>query len=317
MRELKINAKDEGQRLDKFLLKYLNASQKSFVYKMLRKKNIKLNGKKAEGSEMIAEGDIISLFLADDTINKFMAEKEITVSSGSLDIIYEDNNIIAVNKPAGLLSQPGEGINDSVNSRILHYLHEKGEFDSSKESTFTPGIVNRLDRNTSGIILCGKNLKAAQALNRLISDGGIDKYYFALIHGILKEPLYLKGYHEKDMLSNKATISFDEKSSKKEVLTEVYPLEYNNGISYVKIKLVTGKTHQIRAHLETSGYPVLGDRKYSGGFSDYEIKSQMLHAGELIFQSKEGELGYLSGTLLKACAPKEFQRIYNKYFKKA
>lgn len=317
MRELKINSKDEGQRLDKFLLKYLNASQKSFIYKMLRKKNIKLNGKKAEGSEIITAGDIISLFLGEDTINKFMTEKEISVSAGALDIIYEDDDIIAVNKPCGLLSQPGEGIKDSVNSRILNYLHEKGAFDTSKESTFTPGIVNRLDRNTSGIILCGKNLKAAQELNKLIADGGIDKYYFALIHGTLKEKLFLKGYHEKDMPSNKVKIIFDEKSGTKEVLTEVEPLEYNNGISYVKIKLVTGKTHQIRAHLEASGYPVLGDRKYSGGFQDYEIKNQMLHAGEIIFNSSEGELGYLSGTSMKAPAPKEFLRIYNKYFKKA
>lgn len=314
MKEITIPSIDAGQRLDKFLLKYLNNANKSFIYKMLRKKNIKLNGKKALGSELLCEGDALALFLSDETIDKFMQVKKVEETVYPLDIVYEDDNIILVNKPQGILSQPGENSTDCINSRILSYLYKKGQYDISKDSTFTPGISNRLDRNTSGIIICGKNYQAVKELNDAIKKDKIEKFYVAMVHGEVKENMVLKGYHIKG-LDNQAKISHNEEEGSKPVITEVTPLKYKKGITYVKIKLVTGKTHQIRAHLLEAGFPVVGDKKYTRGEkSGFSTKYQLLHGEEIIFSTGFELLHYLENKKFTAKKPKEFIKAYRSIF---
>lgn len=308
MRNLIITSEDSNQRLDKFLFKYMNKAPKGFIYKMIRKKNIVLNDKRADGSDIIKSGDEVKLYLADDTIDKFSSEIKIDIIDKEIDIVFEDENIIIVNKPVGLLSQSDGESNDNMNSRLLSYLYKKGEFDTSKESTFTPGVSNRLDRNTSGIMTMGKNLRMTQDLNNMFKDNLIDKFYTAIVHGKLYENLYLKGYHYKDG-DNKYKISKVEVPNSREVNTEIYPLEVVGNYTFIKINLITGRTHQIRTHLQSINHPILGDKKY--GIKD-NIKYQLLHGEEIVIRDKNN---YLFNKSFVASRPKEFEKIYNEIFR--
>lgn len=339
MKEITISSIDEGQRLDKYLAKLLPNAGKSFLYKMLRKKNIVLNGKKADGSEKIAAGDTIKVFFTDETFEKFhghggnanLTKLDVQTNSDrtfnglstesnarkdALNIVYEDENIIAVDKPSGMLSQKAKPDDISINELIAAYIIEEG-----KSETFKPGICNRLDRNTSGIVVSGKNMYGLQMLSKAFSERTIYKYYICLIKGVLYSRVSLNGYLAKDCEKNKVTvISQDEydkldnktKDAYVNISTELIPYtlsEYDtatqNGttdnkhaelhresndeaLSIVKIHLITGKPHQIRAHLASIGHPVAGDMKYGdAGFNKvlrdkYGIKDQMLHAFQLI-----------------------------------
>jgi len=311
MKEITITTNTKNQRLDKFLGKYLNDAPKSFIYKMLRKKNIKLNGKKAIGSEILCENDIVHIYMADETLDKFRSAKNVNHLAGDIDIIYEDINILIVNKPRGILTQPDSADQrDTLLGRTLNYLHKKGEYDISKESVFTPSFCNRLDRNTTGIVLFGKNLNALQQLNKAMSDGVTEKYYSAIVVGEVKSGGVLKGLLTKDEKANKVTISQD---GDKEVVTEYEPLIAGNGYSLLKVKLVTGRSHQIRAHLGGIGHPILGDRKYGDKTLDAP-KFQMLHSASICFTTLTGELEYLNGTLFTAEAPNDFKDYENKLF---
>ena len=171
MKEIKISEKEENQRLDKFLLKYFNKAPKSFVYKMLRKKRIKLNGAKAEGSEIITNGDVLSMYLSEETMDSFMEAKTVNKAQRHFGIVYEDDNILIVSKPAGLLTHPQSPQDkETLIDQILYYLHEKGEYSADKEASFTPAVCNRLDRNTGGIVIAGKNLQTVQAVNKAIAQ---------------------------------------------------------------------------------------------------------------------------------------------------
>ena len=314
MIELKITTDTKNQRLDKFLGKYLNDAPMSFIYKMLRKKNIKLNGKKAVGSEILCEDDIVRIFIADDTIDKFRSEKSVGYSVGDIDIVYEDANILVLNKPRGLLTHPDSvNAHDTLLARTLSYLHQKGDYDTSKESVFTPGFCNRLDRNTTGIVVCGKTLNASQQLNKAISSGNSEKYYSAIVIGEVRSRGVLKGFHTKDQKANKVSIS---DAGDKEVVTEYEPIMTHNGYSLLKIKLVTGRSHQIRAHLSGIGYPILGDTKY--GIKSVKVlntpKFQMLHSTCISFSSLGDGLEYLNNTLFTASEPQDFKYYSNKLF---
>ena len=199
MRSIEIQPDSAGQRLDKFLLKYLTEAPKSFVYEMIRKKNIKLNGKKADGGEILAPGDTVDIFLSDETVIKFSSEKKIINSSGMLDIIYEDNNIIVVNKPPGVLTHKAEPNDaDDMTERLKKYLYDKNEFDISRESVFTPAFCNRLDKNTTGVLIGGKNLISLKQLSRVIAQRATEKLYTAILPGALKLGCRLSSYHHKE-----------------------------------------------------------------------------------------------------------------------
>ena len=313
MREIIINSSQKGQRLDKFLMKYMNKAPKSFVYKMLRKKNIKLNNKKAEGDEILKLDDSIKLFLSDETLNSFMEKKSLKTTKKEFEVIYEDKNIIICNKPKGLLCHPDkENVSNTLNDQLLYYLYKNGEYDISAESDFTPSICNRLDRNTSGIVVMGKNLEAVQELNRAFRDRLVSKYYITLVKGIVEKDGVVEGYHSKTN-DNIAIIG----NEGKYILTKYRPLKYNDKFSLLEIKLETGKSHQIRICMAHINHPIVGDNKYGDielnrFFRDrFKLKNQFLHSYRLIFDFDKGSLSYLNGREFKAPLNKEDKAILN------
>ena len=321
MKEVNITGKEENQRLDKFLLKYFNNAPKSFVYKMLRKKRIKFNGKKAEGNEIIKNGDKLQMYIAPETMDSLMSEKEIVKAERHFGIVYEDDNILVVSKPAGLLSHPESSADkNTLIDQILYYLYEKGDYDMSKESSFTPAICNRLDRNTGGIVIAGKNLAAVQAVNKAIAQRKIKKYYITMVRGEFTQEKELFGYHVKDELTNTVKVLKKEAPGAKKIFTKVKPLAVKDNFSLLEIDLITGKSHQIRAHLKSMGYPVIGDRKYgemrvNTRFKDkYGLNNQFLFAYKIAWHENEGVMAYLNGKEFTASLPDYIEDIKRDYF---
>lgn len=321
MKEIKITESEQGQRLDKYLMKLFNQAPKSFIYKMLRKKRIKFNGGKSEGADILKSGDIITLYLGDDTMNSFMSEKTVSVTRKRFDVIFEDENIIIMNKPVGLLSHPEkDSDNDTLIDEMLFYLKTKGEYEPSKTSTFTPALCNRLDRNTGGIVLGAKNLAATQALNEVIAEGGVDKYYLTMVKGIISSPTEFVGFLVKDGSKNKVTVLKREAEGAKKIITKVKPLAPSGNFTLLEVELVTGRSHQIRAHLKAMGYPVIGDRKYGDDrvnsyFKEkFALSNQFLFAYRVRFNVKKGILGYLDGKEFSAEPLGTFKKIKTEYF---
>lgn len=298
MKEINIGGGESGQRLDKYLLKFFNKAPKSFIYKMLRKKRIKLNSKRAEGNEMLAQGDTIQLYIAEDTMLTLQEAKEIKHTKCEFEIVFEDENLLLVNKPVGLLVQADNSGDESLNEQLLYYLYNKGEYDISKNASFKPGISNRLDRNTSGIVAMGKNLSMVQGLNEAFKNNSIDKYYLTVVKGEIAKGGSIIAYHKKNEGNNVVIYDKPTEDTKK-VETLYKPLNTKDGYTLLEVKLITGKSHQIRASLAHIGYPVVGDRKYGEEsvnriFRDrYKLKNQILHAYKLVI--KEGCLDYLGG----------------------
>ncbi|MCR4605328.1 MAG: RluA family pseudouridine synthase [Eubacterium sp.] len=298
MKRITIDESLSGQRLDKLLRKYLSEAGSGFIYKMLRKKNIKLNNSKAKGNEILSEGDIIDIYLADDTLAKFTgakgSEKNRTgkpvPSLNPEEIVYEDADIIILDKPVGELSQKADNTDISINERLLVYLEEKGE--SGGEKLFTPGVANRLDRNTSGMILAGKTLRGAQLLSEFIRERKIKKYYLALVDGEMKNNgetwETAEGYIKKDKEKNQVKI-YDSPGEGLEKIAMNYQVMENGEKTLVEVELITGKTHQIRAYFSSIGHPLTGDAKYgSGSVSDYEKgKYYYLRAYKLVMPEDE------------------------------
>ncbi len=300
MKEFKISSREAGQRMDKYLLKLMNSATAGFVYKMLRKKNIVLNGKKAAGSEILKAGDEVKLFLSDETFAKFAPGyyKEKTVGCADIDIVYEDDDIIVINKPAGLLSQKAKPDDDSANDRIIAYLLASGQMTGEDLKTFTPSICNRLDRNTSGLLVAGKTMAGLQRMARELKDRSAKKYYLAWVKGRVDAPQSLKGYLIKDAAANKVTVS--DAGPGDPIETMLWPLRISDDATLLKVRLVTGKTHQIRAHLAAIGHPVLGDMKYGDAALNRRLglKHQLLHAWRMEFSD---------GVKLEAPPPREFK----------
>ncbi len=315
MKIIIVEKNEAGQRLDKLLLKQLNKAPKSFIYKMLRKKNITLNGKKADGSEKTRIKDEIKLFLSDDTIDNFSEAFHTANVEYDLSVVYEDSNILVVNKPAGLLSQKAEKKDISLVEHIISYLLATGEITEEELKTFKPAVCNRLDRNTSGLVVAGKTLLGLQTMSELFRERTLDKYYLCIVKGTIKEPQIISGFLKKDEKTNKATISMKFSEGSGPILTEYRPLRYNGKYTLLRVKLITGKTHQIRAHLSSIGHPILGDGKYGDKSINLELKKaycleyQLLHSYQLNFPQMTGEFKDLSYKELKAALPDYFTVI--------
>ncbi|MGI6094298.1 MAG: RluA family pseudouridine synthase [Lachnospiraceae bacterium] len=314
MREIIIQSNESGQRLDKFLSKYLKEAPKSFLYKMLRKKNITLNGKKAEGREILQETDVIRLFLAEETIDKFSSH-QIDRGSGKLQIIYEDEHILLVNKPAGMLSQKAQETDVSLVEHITGYLLDSGSLTEEKLRSFRPSVCNRLDRNTSGLVAAGKTLAGLQLLSQLFRERTIEKYYLCLVSGVITGSSHLKGYLKKDEKSNKVEIRPHAFAGAALIETAYQPVIHNERVTLLKIELLTGKPHQIRSHLASIGHPVVGDTKYGSStvnkvfHEKYKLHYQLLHAWELVMPEFTGEFSSLSHKCFRAPLPEVFIRV--------
>lgn len=314
MREIEIKQNEAGQRFDKFLTKYMNLAPKSFFYKMLRKKNITLNKKKADGSEILDLGDKVTLFLSDETIDKFSAVKIDKVQS-NLDILYEDSNILLVNKAVNMLSQKAKEDDISLVEHVISYMLETKQIKEEELRSFKPSICNRLDRNTTGILVAGKTLIGLQTLSKAFKERTIKKYYLCVVLGEVKKQELLNGYLYKDEKTNQVTITKEKLEDSLPIMTEYTPLSSNGKLTLLKVELITGKTHQIRAHLASIGHPIIGDDKYGDHLTNraykgkYKVYHQLLHSYQIILPDFEGELKNLSGQAFEAPLPFNFENL--------
>lgn len=394
MYQVKITEKDAGQRLDKYLHRILPRAESGFLYKMLRKKNITLNDKKAGGGEKITEGDRITIYFSDETLEKFMGRKIRAgldrAASGEISkrgvhksenimhkvdesadcdneceaieianyisiydtiqnvrILYENDHILLVDKPAGILSQKAEKTDISLNEWLIGYLMKSHAITEEELAVYKPSVCNRLDRNTSGIVLCAKTLKGAQLLSGLLKNRTLHKYYRLYVKGVVSEEQLIEGYLIKDEKLNKVYIeSVDagssadsanpqeerERNSRKRygerkemrsieqirssyIKTGYKPVKTEQDKTLLEVELITGKTHQIRAHLASVGHPLLGDYKYGDKAwneeyrKKYQIRSQLLHAYKVVFPKLEESFDDISGRTFTAELPEIFMKV--------
>lgn len=304
MRTLNVGKNDAGQSMQKFLSKRFKTMPKSLMHKYLRTKYIKLNGKKCAAEDILKDGDVLTFYIKDEFFETPYDEFEFMKAPAKFPIIYEDENLILIDKPQGLLAHPDKTYHfDSLVARVQHYLYKKGEYDPNKEQSFSPAMANRIDRNTGGLIIAAKNAQALRELNRIIKERKIEKRYLCICEGVpRKSEGVLTGNLKKDERNNKVSVSKNSREDSKEIVTEYKVLDSNGRCSLLEINLITGRTHQIRAHLASIGHPLLGDTKY--GAKPYRIKGnigQVLYAYKLTFLDiEDSPLSYLSGEVFRA-----------------
>lgn len=305
MKSVIVNSNDAGQRLDKFLGKYFKTMPKSLVYKGIRKKRIKINGKKGDINTILNVGDKIDLYINDEFF-EVPDEKTsfLKITDPVIDIVYEDDNIILMDKKPGIIVHDDE--DEKINTLLNHmkaYLYKKGEYDPKKENSFVPSLCNRIDRNTGGIVIGAKNALSLKILNEKIKSRELKKYYLCLVQGKLKNKEdTLKGYLVKNAEQNRVYIHTSPVPEGKSILTKYKVLRENKLTSLVEVDLLTGRTHQIRAHFASIGHPLAGDGKYgTNEFNDkIKLKTQALYSYKLIFDfDDENELSYLNGKEFK------------------
>lgn len=313
MHELKIGKNDAGQRLDKFITKALDIPM-SLLYKSIRMKKIKVNRKRAEISTKLVEGDTVQCFLSDEFFEKKTNENSLAKITPRLDIVYEDENIMLLNKRPGVSVHEDE--NGSTNTLITHiqaYLYQRGEYDPDGEQSFAPALCNRIDRNTGGIVIAAKNAEALRVMNEKIKLREIDKYYLASVHGIPSPAeATIKGYLIKDEKSNTVRV-FDKNPPRgaKDIVTKYRVIAKSRETALIEVELLTGRTHQIRAHMAHIGHPLVGDGKYGINKSDRAkgYKFQALYSYKLRFSFAKGE-----GTVLDYLDGKEFSIPKNEIY---
>ena len=314
MQEIIVSANESGQRFDKLLAKYLSEAPKSFLYKMLRKKNIVLNGKKATGNEKLQVGDCIQLYLSNETIEKF-SKAEFKRTKQVLDVLYEVENVLLINKPVGMLSQKAEAKDESLVEHVITYLLETGQLTEADLRMFRPSVCNRLDRNTSGIVVAGKSLIGLQKMGELFKERSLRKYYRCLVSGEIREKQYIKGFLKKDETTNRVTVSAIETKNSLPIETEYEPIWSNGKCTLLEVHLITGRTHQIRAHLASQNHPIIGDYKYGNrkvndAYKEkYKLESQLLHAYRLELPELAQPFEKISKQQFTAPLPKLFEKV--------
>ncbi|MCM1027149.1 MAG: RluA family pseudouridine synthase [Roseburia sp.] len=331
MQSVIIGKNQAGQRFDKFLRKYLPGAGTGFLYKMLRKKNITLNGKKAEGSEILAQGDAVAFFFSEETFFKFAGrlpeagdnseERQFQRACRQLKgirVIYEDADILALSKPAGVLSQKASASDISLNEWMIGWLLEQDPSLRRDLAAFRPSVCNRLDRNTSGLVLCGRSLAGTQYLSRCIRERSIRKFYYTICVGNLEKEARINGYLVKDKRRNQVAVrqEQDGEGAGEAICTAYRPLQQRGDYTLLEVELITGKPHQIRAHLASLGHPLIGDPKYGDEKVNRLLKErfglshQLLHASRVVFPPcGEGIGAAWSEKTITAPCPEEFERI--------
>ncbi|WP_312653806.1 RluA family pseudouridine synthase [Aminipila sp.] len=321
MIKLVITENEDKQRLDRFLKKYLKNASLSYIYKLIRK-DIKINGKRGSIETILEQGDELTLYISDEDFNSLMVKKKTQIAKKQFNIAYEDENIIVVEKPFGLLTHGDlhEKKNHLAN-QVISYLIEKGDYRPDRERTFVPSPVNRLDRNTTGLVMFGKNSNSLQTLNLMVREKGyVSKYYLTVVAGELKKELILKDKMEKDNSKNMVKVMPMEEEGGKVMETIARPIISKNGFTLVEVELVTGRTHQIRAHLGGAGYPVIGDTKYGNPSANRQIDkmfgltTQFLHAYKLSFHEAEEPLKYMIGKEIEGKLPQNLENIRHELF---
>lgn len=299
MKSFIISPNDSGTRLDRFIMKTFDKLPRSLMFKEIRKKNIKVNKKRCTPEQILNEGDLLELYLKDDVLHIKEKHYDFLKASRELDIIYEDENLLIINKPVGVLCHPdGKDYIDNLIARIKRYLYEKGEW-QPESSSFTPSLANRIDRNTGGIVIACKNSQTLQIINEKIKHREIDKFYLCVVHGKPEKGSdTLTAFLKKDESKNMVSVIDEEKDGYKKIVTRYRVLDYYNDATLLEIELLTGRTHQIRAHLAHIGHPLYGDGKYGKEHGRYR---QALYSYKIKFSfTDDNELSYLNGKQFEA-----------------
>jgi 23S rRNA pseudouridine955/2504/2580 synthase len=315
--KITIGPNEAGQRTDKFLRKWLKEVPLSAIYKSLRKGDVKVNGKKAKEKDMLAEGDEV---VARIEVEPRTKEKFNRIDN-HLKITYEDDNMVLVEKWPGVLvhSDKIDGP-PTLTDYVLSYLYDKGDYAPEKEVTFTPAPCNRLDRNTSGVVIYGKNYEALKLLNEMIRERTVKKYYSALVKGRIKDGIY-EAFISKDEDSNISKIYDSYMPNTKKISMEVKTLQSDGLYSFIDIDLITGRSHQLRAHLSHLGNPIIGDSKYgekklNSFFNNkYGLNYQFLYAYKVTFKDCSEKLSYMENKTIGESLPPIFKKIKNDVFK--
>ena len=298
MRTLTIKKNDANQRLDKFLQKRFPTMPKPMMYMYIRKKCVKLNGKKCDISDKLSEGDVLTFYIKDEF---FEAESEKTYeflkAPEKLDIVYEDENILLIDKKPGVIVHQDKSYHfDSLVARVQHYLDSKGEYDPEEEKAFSPALVNRIDRNTGGMVIAAKNAESLRILNQKMKSRELEKYYLCLLCGKPKQSEgVLRGYMVKNESKNKVTVFRHPVEGGKEMVTKYRVLSSKGKYALAEIELMTGRTHQIRAHMASIGCPLAGDTKYGAPAGDFPYQALYSYKLKFSFTSDAGILEYLNG----------------------
>lgn len=306
MRTLEIGKNDADQRLDKFLTKHFKNMPQSLMYKYIRKKCIKVNGKKCDIDTRLKEGDVLTFFIKDEFFEPSEEVYDFMKAPVKLDIVYEDENILLLNKKPGLIVHSDENYHfDSLIARVQHYLYDKGEYNPKDEQSFAPALVNRIDRNTGGIVIAAKNAEALRIMNQKLKDRELKKIYLCLAVGTFeKKEALLTAYLEKNEKQNRVYISDKPTRDSKQIKTKYKVLAEKNGLSLLEVELLTGRTHQIRAHMAHIGHPLAGDGKYGKNEINRRLgmKWQALYSYKLTFNftTDGGALNYLNGKTFTA-----------------
>ncbi|MDR1574232.1 MAG: RluA family pseudouridine synthase [Clostridiales Family XIII bacterium] len=324
MIQLTITKNEEKQRLDRFLRKYLQNAPLSSIYRMIRK-DVKLNGRRAGIDALLAEGDSVTLCISDEAAAAFRAQKLSPTRKRQFQIAYEDDRVLIVGKPFGLLTHGDKTEKkNTLTNQVAAYLTERGAYDPGGERTFAPAPVNRLDRNTTGLVLFGKTFGALQCLNRMMRERGyIGKYYLTIVRGEVTRALVLRDLMTKDARRNTVRVIGPREAAggtgERPMETIARPLAVSNGFTLFEVEPVTGRTHQIRAHLAQAGYPVIGDPKYGNAgvnrtIERYGLTTQFLHAHRIVFERGAGELDYLEGLTVELPLPRHLERVRSALF---
>jgi 23S rRNA pseudouridine955/2504/2580 synthase len=337
MQKFVISEREKEQRLDKYLKRRLSAAPSSFIYKMLRKKNITLNGTRAQGSELLQTGDTVCLFFSDETFAKFSGSSGTSAENSSGNgkgsdfmtsctevyrrisalyrtpaVLYEDSDVLFADKLPGILSQKAAEKDQSMNEWLVGYLLQKKELDEDRLREFRPSVCNRLDRNTGGILICAKTLQGSHKMTELLRSRDLKKFYQMTVKGRILKPGHISGWLLKDEATNTVTMIDPDSSDKGDAVfseTDYRPIETGKRLTLLEAELLTGRTHQLRAHLSSIGHPIAGDAKYGDPVLNremlerYRIRGQMLYCCRLELPKMEGEWERLSGKIIEVPAP--------------